>query len=223
MTAKRRQAKPSFELAGESRMPAPTMGRRAVRTSALIQEKAREVFLLKGYHGTNIEDISEAAGISRASFYTYFPSKRDVLLSLASEAYKASDAMWDQLIVQVSKYPDLHDPARTELWVRAYMEHLDEHGGFILMWGQAGSDDPELRKAGMKARLRSSRRIAEILGIESEGDDDPALIGLALVVMVDRYWYYLATAGLPATRDTAVRILTGIVQARLVHGGLTQG
>lgn len=56
MTAKRRPMKPGFEMAGVLRMPAPTMGRRAVRTSALIQEKARVVFLLKGYHGTNIED-----------------------------------------------------------------------------------------------------------------------------------------------------------------------
>jgi AcrR family transcriptional regulator len=221
MTAKRRQAKPTFDLAGESRMPAPTMGRRAIRTSALIHEKAREVFLQKGYHGTNIEDIAEAAGISRASFYTYFPSKRDVLLSLGAEAYKASDEMWDQVTEQVRKYAGVHDPERTELWVRAYMGHLDEHGGFIVVWGQAGTDDPELRRAGMKARLRSSRRIAEILGIEADGDDDPALVGLALVLMVDRYWYYLETAGLPASRDTAVRILSGIVQARLVQGGLS--
>jgi DNA-directed RNA polymerase specialized sigma24 family protein len=70
-----RKSKPTFDLAGESRMPAPTMGRRAVRTSALIQETAREVFLQKGYHGTNIEDIAEAAGISRAQRLIKLPTR----------------------------------------------------------------------------------------------------------------------------------------------------
>jgi AcrR family transcriptional regulator len=211
-----RKSKPTFDLAGESRMPAPTMGRRAVRTSALIQETAREVFLQKGYHGTNIEDIAEAAGISRASFYTYFPSKRDVLLALATTAYQASDEMYNLLEKQVAEFSDKSDSERADLWVRAYLDHLDEHGGFILMWGQAGMDDPELRRAGMKAKVRNARRVADLLGLTDEPEGNSAMVALAFAVMVDRFWYYLEVAGLPSTREAAVRTLSGIIQARLV-------
>jgi hypothetical protein len=44
-----RSSKTEFKLTGDTRMPAATMGRRAVRTSSLIQDKAREVFLERGY------------------------------------------------------------------------------------------------------------------------------------------------------------------------------
>ncbi len=209
-----RSARTEFKLAGESRMPAPTMGRRALRTSTLIQSAARVIFLQRGYHGTKIEDIAAAAGVSRASFYTYFPSKRDVLLALGSDAYKSMDAFLNRMRVQADrKAPDL-----VEQLVRAYMEVLDDHGGFLLVWGQAGLDDPQLRVAGMKAKLHSARRIARMFGLDTT-DDDPGLVGLALQVMIDRYWYYQEVAGLPSTRDKAVETLSMIIRARIRADG----
>lgn len=205
------RSKTEFKLAGESRMPASTMGSRALRTSSQIRAKAREVFLQKGYDGTVIEDIADAAGLSRASFYTYFPSKRDVLLALGSEAYLAMDSLLNRMMdVAESRAPDL-----VEQMVRAYLELLDEHGAFILIWGQAGRDDRELRTAGMKAKLHSARRIARMLGIDT-GADDPGLVGLALQVMIDRYWYYQQVAGLPSSRDKAVDTLSAIIRARVL-------
>jgi AcrR family transcriptional regulator len=216
--ANARGGKTEFKLAGESRMPASTMGRRALRTSTLIQDKAREVFFLKGYHGTKIEDIAEAAGVSRASFYTYFPSKRDVLLALGSDAYKAMHEMLNGL----KEHADSGAKDLVETVVRSYMELLDVHGGFILIWGQAGLEDPELRAAGMKSKLHSARRLARIFGL-TQGEEDPALVGLALQVMVDRYWYYQQVAGLPATRDQAISTLSAIIRARIDAGDISFG
>ena len=213
MTPRKRGSKTEFKLAGESRMPASTMGRRALRTSTLIQDKAREVFVLKGYHGTKIEDIAEAAGVSRASFYTYFPSKRDVLLALGADAYKAMNALLNDL----KDRADAGEPELVETFVRLYMELLDVHGGFVLIWGQAGLEDPELRTAGMRAKLHSARRIARLFDL-GQGDDDAALVGLALQVMVDRYWYYQQVAGLPSTRDKAIETLSAIIRARMEAG-----
>jgi AcrR family transcriptional regulator len=207
---KARSSKTEFKLTGDTRMPAATMGRRAVRTSSLIQDKAREVFLERGYHGTKVEDIADAAGVSRASFYTYFPSKRDVLLALGADAYKAMDANLNHMQELVKE----GDVDLVERVVRSYMELLDEHGGFILVWGQAGFEDPELRSAGMRSKLHSARRLARLFGLDS-GDDDPGLVGLALQVMIDRYWYYQQVAGLPSTRDKAVETLSKVIRARI--------
>jgi AcrR family transcriptional regulator len=210
-----RASRTEFKLSGESRMPASTMGRRALRTSTLIQEKARDVFLQKGYHGTKIEDIAEAAGVSRASFYTYFPSKRDVLLALGGDAYKAMDLLLNRLKEQA----DAGAPDLVEQVVRSYMEMLDDHGGFLLVWGGAGLGDPDLRAAGMRAKLHSARRLARMFGLDTQsGGDDPGLIGLALQVMIDRYWYYQQVAGLPSTRDKAVSTLSAIIRARMNAG-----
>ena len=207
---KARPSKTEFKLTGDTRMPAATMGRRAVRTSTLIQNKAREVFLERGYHGTKVEDIADAAGVSRASFYTYFPSKRDVLLALGIDAYKAMDENLNHMQELVKE----GDVDLVERVVRSYMELLDEHGGFILVWGQAGFEDPDLRAAGMRSKLHSARRLARLFGLDS-GDDDPGLVGLALQVMIDRYWYYQQVAGLPSTRDKAVETLSAVIRARI--------
>ncbi len=99
----------------------------------------------RGYHGTKVEDIADAAGVSRASFYTYFPSKRDLLLALGVDAYRAMDANLNAMR-ELAK-DDAVD--LVEHVVRSYMQLLDEHGGFILVWSQAGFEDPELLAAGV--------------------------------------------------------------------------
>ena len=44
-----------------------------------IFEAAVEVFSLKGFDETTIEDVARAAGVSRASFFRYFTGKDDLL------------------------------------------------------------------------------------------------------------------------------------------------
>ncbi|GGD43017.1 TetR family transcriptional regulator [Microbacterium faecale] len=52
--------------------------RRVVRQQ--ISETATQLFIEHGFAATTIEQIAEAAGVSRRSFFRYFPSKEDVIL-----------------------------------------------------------------------------------------------------------------------------------------------
>ena len=49
-----------------------------------ILASAEEVFARSGYHGASLDDIAQAAGISKALIYEHFPSKRDLHASLVS-------------------------------------------------------------------------------------------------------------------------------------------
>lgn len=40
-----------------------------------VCEGAREIFLRDGYEGASVDDISRAAGVSKATLYNYFPHK----------------------------------------------------------------------------------------------------------------------------------------------------
>ncbi|WP_211589186.1 TetR family transcriptional regulator [Microbispora sp. H11081] len=40
---------------------------------------AFELFTVQGYEGTTVDDITAAAGVSRRTFFRYFPSKEDVI------------------------------------------------------------------------------------------------------------------------------------------------
>jgi AcrR family transcriptional regulator len=202
-----------FKLHGEFRSPAKTMGPRALRTSGLIKERAREVFLAKGYFGTSVEQIAESAGVSRASFYTYFPSKRDLLYSLGTDTYAALDTTLTEMRALEADWSsdDVYEI------IRIYLRFLEQHGAFMLVWSQATYGDEALAKAGVRTRLANARRFGQMLqriaGEEPVPDDDPARFGLAILVMVDRYWSYWRVNGFPFSEEEVVQTLGDILAA----------
>jgi AcrR family transcriptional regulator len=60
---------------------------RELRRAAVL-EAARSAFSQKGYHATSIDDIIEAAGIARGTFYLYFQSKRAIFDELLDELFR---------------------------------------------------------------------------------------------------------------------------------------
>ena len=46
-----------------------------------ILEKAIEAFRENGYQNTSVQDVADRCGISKASFYSFFPSKDDVFIA----------------------------------------------------------------------------------------------------------------------------------------------
>ena len=202
-----------FKLQGESRSPAKTMGPRALRTSGLIKERARDVFLAKGYYGTSVEEIAESAGVSRASFYTYYPSKRDLLYSLGNDTYQALDTT----LAEMRALEATWSPDDVYEIIRIYMRFLELHGAFMLVWSQATYGDETLAKAGVRTRLANARRFGQILqrvaGEAPDPDEDPGRFGLAILVMVDRYWSYWRVNGFPFSEEEVVQTLGDILAA----------
>ena len=68
--------------------------RKKARTRAAIRQHALRLFRDKGYQATTVEQIAEAADVSPATFYRYFPTKEDVVLQddfdvLAMDVFEA--------------------------------------------------------------------------------------------------------------------------------------
>lgn len=104
--------------------------RRAVR--AELSEAAQELFLAHGYEHTTVEQIADAVGISRRSFFRYFKSKEDVVVDkyelhgddlVAALARRPLDEpTWDALRrtfdVVVDYYADAHRRERAAVMQR---------------------------------------------------------------------------------------------------------
>ncbi|MFT3689106.1 TetR/AcrR family transcriptional regulator [Paenirhodobacter sp.] len=57
-----------------------------------VLEGARTVFLRDGFEGASVDDIAAAAGVSKATLYSYFPDKRLLFLEAAkSECARQAD------------------------------------------------------------------------------------------------------------------------------------
>ncbi|GAA5172944.1 hypothetical protein GCM10023321_73510 [Pseudonocardia eucalypti] len=75
--------------------------RRAVR--AEIATVALELFLRNGFERTTVDEIAAAAGLSRRSFFRYFPTKEDTVLGFVLE-------LGQQLADAVAARPAAEDP-----------------------------------------------------------------------------------------------------------------
>ena len=49
-----------------------------------VLDGAREIFMRDGFEGASVDDIARAAGVSKATLYSYFPDKRLLFMEVAS-------------------------------------------------------------------------------------------------------------------------------------------
>ncbi|MBV2359207.1 TetR/AcrR family transcriptional regulator [Thalassococcus sp. CAU 1522] len=81
-----------------------------------VLDGAREIFLRDGYEGASVDDIARAAGVSKATLYSYFPDKRLLFKEVASAQcqLQAEEAM---TTLDLTQPPDrvLRQVARTFL------------------------------------------------------------------------------------------------------------
>ncbi len=58
-------------------------------TRAAIHHGAMRLFAERGFAGTTIDDIADAADVSRATVFSYYPAKEDIVFGEAPEAVDA--------------------------------------------------------------------------------------------------------------------------------------
>jgi len=167
------------------RQPSAALGPRSRRTVVRIIEATRDVFLTRGYAGTTIDEIARVADVSRASFYTYFASKREVLLAVGAHSASECVAVIERLPAAGSSRSGLAQ------WVGEYFEFLDVHGSFAFAWTQAAHEDEEIRTAGMKRHIGICRQLGVLLAATAgKTVDHPELLGLAATSAMERSWNY---------------------------------
>jgi len=100
----------------------------------LIQ-KGTELFSLYGFKKTNIKDITDAAGISKGSFYSFYNSKEELLMEIFEEQEKFRNKIIEDIIaaemdaeeaIKELFQKSLKNIEQNRLFQRIYEENLIE-------------------------------------------------------------------------------------------------
>jgi TetR/AcrR family transcriptional regulator, transcriptional repressor for nem operon len=95
------------------------------RTRERILDLAYDAIIHKGFAGTSIDELVEAAGITKSGFFYHFKDKGDLARQLLVRFLAEDDEVMDQLTLRAQQLAD--DPLqRFLLFLNLYAETVDE-------------------------------------------------------------------------------------------------
>jgi AcrR family transcriptional regulator len=180
---------------------------RGERTRSAILDASRRLFLERGYAGTPINAITEACGISRAGFYTYFKDKREIFNVLGKNAYRKALAV----IAEWAEAGEPFGPADIRAWVGHYFDYMDHHGAFVLASTQSAPDDDDFRKSRNRMVTRASWKLGQ--AIAGNGAHSPDVIGVAVMGLLDRAWHTVHRQTVAVDRDEMIAVVAEMIVA----------
>jgi AcrR family transcriptional regulator len=144
-----------------------------------LLDVALEVFARNGFHSTSMNDVADAAGVTKPVLYQHFDSKRDLYLALLEE-------VGNRLITAIAKAtgeaPD--GKAQTEAGIRAYFRWVhDDRDQFRLLFGSGARRDDDFAEAIRRVEDASAEAIAPLIAVDIDAEHQRniahGLVGLA--------------------------------------------
>ncbi|MDO8363448.1 MAG: TetR/AcrR family transcriptional regulator [Actinomycetota bacterium] len=180
---------------------------RAVTRSRLL-DSGREVLLTTPYHAVTVDQLVRAAGVSRATFYLYYTSKRELLDDLVGELRRDLDVLWPKL----GSLGDGRRPTRAAVVAVAaeFVATAQAHRAPLVAWVQAGTVGDELHEV----NRRDLRRVQRLLyASPSRAADTPVaeqFVRTTLVVsMLERFCFYWFRLDLEVDPACVAQVLGG--------------
>jgi AcrR family transcriptional regulator len=185
--------------------------RKKAKTRRSIQEHALRLIAERGYDGTTVEQIAEAAEVSPSTFFRYFPTKEDVILR---DDY--DPILVEALLRQppeLAPIPALRAALR-EVFGTVYAEARDE----LYRRTRLQMDVPALRARLMQQQLETFQTFAGAMaartGREPTDPDVRAFAGAFMGVAMAAVMQWMESGGkdeLPDLIDAALaRLETGL-------------
>lgn len=144
-----------------------------------IIDVAIPVFAKRGFHGASMNDVAEAAGVTKPVLYQHFASKQDLHLALIDDVGK-------RMITAISKGTAgaTNGKNQTELGFQAYFRWVaDDRDAFLLLFSTQASGDETATKAIRRITSDAASAIAPLIAVEIDHEKQRTLahglVGLA--------------------------------------------
>jgi len=190
---------------------------RGQRTRERLLTAARAVFEERGFDGTRMGDIAEAAGVSHGTVYTWFPTKVDILHAVAG-------SMTDAMGASLRAPEDADLTRRIAIANERYFAAYRQCARLLEVVQQAAVVDESFRDILVDLRRAHVDRVARAIGrMQADGmastDLDPHTSAAALCGMVEGFARHWLGQGEQHEEELALRTLDALWVRAL---GITQ-
>ncbi len=162
-----------------------------------LLDAASEVFTSRGYHAAAMDDIAEAAGVSKPVLYQHFPSKLDLYLALLDSSCDLLVEVVENAIATTDINAD-----RVVAAMGAFYEFVSSASGeFRFVFESDLTGDNDVQKRLWRVNNDIADAIAEVIAEDTALPAEKSkllaisLVGLAQVSA--RYWVSADSAQIP--------------------------
>jgi AcrR family transcriptional regulator len=184
-------------------------GRQTMRT---LLDAGAEVFAERGYHAARVDDIVTRAKTSHGTFYLYFGNKEELFRALAVDVANAIVELGEELPPITA---DAAGEQSLRQWLGRFADLYERNRAILQAWTEAEIGDSEFGRLGDDVFAELSRVVATRVRASAPDDVDPVTAGLAVVAMIERLHYYVATGKVRIDRDETIDTLASVTHAAL--------
>lgn len=173
-----------------------------------LLDAASEVFASKGYHAAAMDDIADAAGVSKPVLYQHFPSKLDLYLALLDQSCDRLVEVVEEALASTDENAD-----RVIATVAAFYEFVSSEGSdFRFVFESDLTSDDAVQRRLSRVNAEISDAIAEVIAEDTSLPAQQAkllavcLVGIAQVSA--RYWISGGTSAI--TLDEAKHLVSNL-------------
>lgn len=212
-------------------MPTPTptpeltaRSRRTPRASGDERERAilataERLLAERPLSEISVEDLAKGAGISRPTFYFYFPSKDAVVLTLVERMVEEAEANRDEALATLSEEPR----AGWRQGLRASFDAFGSRRSVMLAAAELRTTNPEARELWSRVMERWVADASAIIEAErARGAAPPGLpardLATALVQMNERAHYAVFAGEAPALDEERMLDVLVEIWVRTIYG-----
>ena len=152
-----------------------------------LLEVALQVFADKGFYGTSMNEVAEAAGVTKPVLYQHFTSKEALYRELVDEL----GTRLERAIVE--GVADADGPRQqVEAGFHAYFRWATREGpAFRVLFAEHNRADPVLATAIEKVESAVADRVAGFIEVEGLSDDERQVLAYGVVGLAEstsRHW-----------------------------------
>lgn len=197
-------------------MPRPKAGQRTALTRERILLESARVFNRRGYHGTTLDDIARALGVTKAALYYHVKSKEELL-------FECHEIAHDIGIEGLHRAPlsNTSQDEQLRIALAYYIEGVTDHLKGVVLLLEEGALSPAHHRRILERRDEYERVLRKIIrdGIAAGVfvPCDPKVVGFAIMGAMNSIPKWYSHTGSRSPKDIAETYSSYLVRGLQKH------